>query len=68
MAIARLEFFVRLRYWLISGGITTLKAWGKITNRNACSGFNPIDLAASTCPFHTACIPARTISEIKAPV
>ena len=64
IATARLEFLVRLRYWLINGGIMTRIACGKMMCLRVPVGDSPSDLAASVCPFRTDWIPARTISAI----
>ena len=32
MTTAKLEFFVKLRYWLVTGGIIILKACGNMIN------------------------------------
>src|SRR6056300_628403 len=47
IAIAKEEFLVKFKYWLVSGGIITLRACGKITKFITLEGFNPIDSAAS---------------------
>ncbi len=50
------------------GGITTLNACGRIIILTICARVNPIERAASTCPFDIEEIPARTFSAINADV
>ena len=57
---------VRLRYWLVSGGMITRIACGMITSRSV----RPVPQAerpqaASVWPWLTARMPARTISAMK---
>ena len=47
MATARELFFVRLSIWLVSGGIITRRAWGKMTSLRTGRGLKPMALAAS---------------------
>ena len=54
IATAKLEFLVRLRYWLINGGIITRIACGKMMCLRVAVGDSPNDLAASVCPLRTA--------------
>ena len=68
MATARELFLVRFNIWLVSGGMITLNAWGKITRLSTCPVFNPMDMAASRWPLLTDWIPARTTSATKAAV
>ena len=68
MATASDEFFVRLRYWLVSGGMMTRMACGITTRRRVWPGVRPSEPAASVCPFETARMPARTTSAMKAAV
>ena len=68
IATAKLEFFARFRYWLVSGGMMIGTACGRTTKRNVCDSFKPTAFAASFCPLTTDCIPLLTISAIKAPV
>ena len=55
-------FFVRLRHWLMIGGMAMRKAWGSTTWRSRCLVDRPMAPAASVCPFGTARIDPRTIS------
>ena len=41
MATASDEFFVRFRYWLVSGGMITRIACGMTTSRSVCPGRQP---------------------------
>ena len=66
--MARDEFFVKFKYWLVNGGIITLLACGSMTKFITFEGFKPIDSAASLWPLSIAKIPALTISAIKAAV
>ena len=59
------EFLVRLRYWLVSGGMMTRMAWGTTTRCSVRRGRSPSEKAASVCPCETARMPARTISAMK---
>ena len=68
MAAANEEFFVRFKYWLVVGGIITLKACGITIKLSDWELLNPKDLAASFCPLLTAKIPALTFSAINAEV
>ena len=68
MKTASEEFLIRFRYWLVRGGITTRIDCGMTTRRIVMLGRIPRAPAASCCPRLTAWIPARTISEMKAPV
>ena len=68
MATASEEFLVRFRYWLVSGGMITRNACGRMILRIVSLGRSPSAPAASVCPFPTERIPARTISEMNAPV
>ena len=68
MAPARLLFFVRFRYWLISGGTMTRRAWGKVMFLKVPIADKPTARDASVCPRPTDCTPARTISAMKAAV
>ena len=47
IAAAKDEFFVKLRYWLVVGGIIILYACGITTNFNIWLGVKPTDAAAS---------------------
>src|SRR5215203_2463646 len=40
MATASEEFFVRFKYWFVSGGMMTRMAWGMTTKRRIRSGFS----------------------------
>ena len=62
MAPARLLFLVRFRYWLMSGGMITRRAWGKVTWRSVSMPDSPKARDASIWPRLTDCMPARTIS------
>ena len=66
--MAKLEFLVRFRYWLVSGGMITRSAWGRMTRRRIMPELKPAALAASVWPLSTDWMPARTISAMKAPV
>ena len=68
MATASDEFLVRLRYWLVSGGMITRSASGTVTSRRVCAYVSPSAREASFRPRGTARMPARTISAMKAPV
>ena len=68
MAIASDEFLVRLRYWLVSGGMTMRMACGMTTSRKAWPERRPSAEDASVCPLLTPRMPARTISAMKAAV
>ena len=62
MAPARLLFLVRLRNWLMSGGMMTRRACGKVTCRSVSICDRPRERAASVWPRPTDWMPARTIS------
>ena len=62
IAAAKDEFFVKLRYWFVVGGIIILNAWGMITSFKTWFGVKPNDAAASFCPLLIPCIPALTHS------
>ena len=68
IAAANEEFFVRLRYWFVVGGIIILKAWGITTSLSTWFWVRPIDAAASFWPLPTPWIPALTHSAIKVAV
>ena len=65
---AKLEFLVRLRYWLVSGGMMMRIACGKMTKRSRCAVESPNAAAASNWPFEIARILPRTISAMNVPV
>ena len=65
MAMAREEFFVRFKNWLVRGGMMVRMACGITTKRNVAPSRNPTARAASDWPFETPKIPARTISAMK---
>ena len=66
IATASELFLVRLRYWLVSGGMITLSACGSTTNRIRWLERSPSAMAASLWPQLTARMPARTISAMPA--
>ena len=68
IAIPSEEFLVRFKYWEVSGGIITLRAWGIITNLMIKLLFNPKACEASLWPLETEIIPDLTVSEINAAV
>ena len=68
MKTASEEFFVRLRYWFVSGGRITRRACGRTTSRKVGAARRPSAWAASLWPFATDCTPARTSSAMKAAV
>ena len=68
IAIARLEFLARFRYWLVNGGTMIRIAWGKMTRRRVCISDRPTAYAASIWPRRTAWIPPRTTSPMNAAV
>ena len=59
---------MRLRYWLVSGGMITRIACGMTTSLSVGPVRSPSAPAASVCPFDTAIMPARTTSAMNAPV
>ena len=59
MTRARLEFLMRLRYWLVSGGMMMRSAWGRMTRRSVWPSESPIERAASRWPLLTAWMPPR---------
>ena len=61
-------FLVRLRYWLVCGGMITRNACGTTTKRRVWPRVRPSEPAASHCPLLTARMPERTISAMKEPV
>ena len=69
MATASDEFLVRLRYWLVSGGMITRIACGMTTSRSVGPGRKPERLAPPRSgPCDTDRMPARTTSAMKAAV
>ena len=68
MATASEEFLIRLRYWLVSGGMMTRIACGTTTRRSVVPERKPSACAASVWPVETASTPARTTSAMKAAV
>ena len=68
MATASDEFLVRLRYWLVSGGMMMRSACGMTTSRRLWPGRRPSAPDASVWPLLTPTMPARTISAMKAAV
>lgn len=61
------ESLINMINWEAIGGNTLRKACGKIISLIACAEVIPEERAASICPLGTDCIPALTISAIKAP-
>ena len=59
---------MRLRYWLVSGGMITRIACGITTSCSVGPVRSPSASAASVWPFDTAMMPARTTSAMKAAV
>ena len=68
MATASEEFLVRLRYWLVSGGMMTRIACGTTTSRSVWPGRRPSAAPLPSGRGYTAWMPARTISAMKAAV
>ena len=68
MATASEEFLIRLRYWLVSGGMMTRIACGTTTSRSVAPARRPSACAASVWPADTDRMPARTTSAMKAAV
>ena len=68
MANASELFFIRFRYWLVSGGTITRNACGRITRRSVGPLGRPSARAASVWPQLTAVMPLRTTSAMKAAV
>ena len=62
MATASEELFVKLRYWLVSGGMMTRIACGRTVRRMVIHHDMPRATDASVCPSGTEMIPARMIS------
>ncbi len=59
---------MRLRYWLVSGGMMMRSACGRTTRRRVWPSLSPIARAASSWPLLTASMPPRMISAMKAAV
>ena len=57
MAMARLEFLTRFRYWLVSGGMITRSAWGSTIMRSVALVPSPTARLASHWPLGTALMP-----------
>ena len=68
MKTASDEFFVRLRYSLVNGGMITRIACGMTTKFSVGPARRPSACAASVWPLWTANMPERTISAMKAAV
>src|SRR5262249_62429486 len=59
------EFLIRLRYWLVIGGMITGMACGITTSRMTRPGVSPSARAASIWPWRTDSTPPLTTSAMK---